>query len=80
MVLEDSDLDATFQIVGFHPQYLFAGEDPSDPSHMTNRSPYPMIHVIRRQDMEKAIAAFGDTNQIPENNIKLLRSLYSSDK
>lgn len=74
-ILEDNDYDAEYQVVAFHPEYLFAGEDPKDPSHKTNRSPYPMIHVLRRDQVEKAIESYGDTDEIPRRNIELLRKL-----
>lgn len=74
-ILEDSEFDAEYQVVAFHPEYLFAGEDPKDASHKTNRSPYPMIHVLRRDQVEKEIEAYGDTDEIPKRNIELLRKL-----
>ena len=74
-ILEDSDYDAEYQVVAFHPDYLFAGEDAKDPSHKTNRSPYPMIHVLRRDQVEKAIESYGDTDEISRKNIELLRKL-----
>ena len=74
-ILEDNDYDAEYQVVAFHPEYLFAGEDSKDPSHKTNRSPYPMIHVLRRDQVEKAIESYGDTEEISRRNIELLRKL-----
>lgn len=73
--LEDSPYHETYQIVGFHPKYIFEGESLEDHSHYTNRSPYPMIHILRRDDVEKAIANYPDTDQIPINNVALLRSM-----
>jgi hypothetical protein len=44
-------------------------------SHFTNRSPFPMLHLIREESLEKAIASFGDTDVIYERNIDVLRKL-----
>lgn len=75
-ILEDGEYDAKYQIVAFHPSYLFEGEDADDPSNLTNRSPHPMIHILRRDHVEKAIDAYGNVDEIPTKNINLLRSLY----
>lgn len=75
-ILEDSVYDEQFQIVAFHPDYIFAGEDADDPSNLTNRSPYPMIHILRREDVEKAIDIYGDIDDIPVRNMEYLRNLY----
>lgn len=66
-----------FQLVGFHPRYLFAGEAEDDPSHCTNRAPYPIVQILRAESVEKA-AQEGDTSVIPERNIETLRSLSPS--
>lgn len=75
-ILEDSEYDNQYQIVAFHPEYLFAGEDANDPSNLTNRSPYPMIHILRRDHVEHAIYAYGDVDEIPKRNIEYLRNLH----
>lgn len=75
-ILEDSDYDATYQIVAFHPEYLFEGEASDDPSNLTNRSPFPMIHILRRDHVEKAIEAYGNIDDIPQRNIDFLRALH----
>lgn len=79
MILEDSAFDAQYQVVAFHPDYLFGGEDPESHSHKTNRSPYPMIHLLRRQQVEDAITSFGDTDKITERNIDYLNKLYNPE-
>jgi hypothetical protein len=63
------------QIAPFHPGFVFEGEDESDMSHFTNRSPYPTLHLIREESLEKAIESFGDTDVIFECNIEVLRKL-----
>ncbi len=69
------DLNGVFQVASFHPQYLFAGSDESDPSNYTNRSPFPMIHILREDSLTNAIDKHVDVDAIPENNIKNARNL-----
>ncbi|TAL61720.1 MAG: DUF1415 domain-containing protein [Legionella sp.] len=74
-LLTQHDYDGIYQFVSFHPDYYFADSEPDDPANLTNRSPYPMIHILREEQLEKVIAVYGDTSEIPKKNIELLRSL-----
>lgn len=74
-ILDESGLNGVIQIVGFHPDYRFEGSDETDPANYTNRSPYPMFHLILEDDLESAVAAHPDPTGIPEHNIRLLREL-----
>ena len=74
-VLLEHELEGVIQIAPFHPDFVFEGEDEADMSHFTNRSPFPMLHLIREESLEKAIASFGDTDVIYERNIDVLRKL-----
>ena len=76
-LLETKDVAERVQIVSFHPHYCFDGADPSDPANLTNRSPHPTIHILRRDAVANAIATHPDTEAIPQRNITLLRSLDS---
>ena len=69
------DLNGVFQVASFHPQYLFAGSEENDPSNYTNRSPFPMIHILREDSLTTAIDKHVDVDAIPENNIKNARNL-----
>lgn len=60
--------EGVFQLATFHPQYLFDGEDDEDMSHFTNRSPYPMLHIIREADIDEALAQVRYPERIPERN------------
>jgi hypothetical protein len=73
--VEDLVLTGTLQIASFHPQYQFAGTAPDDIESYTNRSPYPMLHLLREASVERAVAAFPDTAEIYEKNIATLRRL-----
>ena len=74
-VLVEHELEGVIQIAPFHPAFVFEGEDEGDMSHFTNRSPYPTLHLIREESLEKAIESFGDTEVIFERNIEVLRKL-----
>ena len=74
-LLEDLDYAGTYQIASFHPYYRFEGSAEDDASNFSNRSPYPMLHLIRESGLEKAIANYPDIEQVPENNIKKLREI-----
>ncbi|HSJ76331.1 MAG TPA: DUF1415 domain-containing protein [Gemmatimonadales bacterium] len=73
--IEDLGLDGVIQIASFHPQYQFAGTAPDDIENYTNRSPYPVLQLLREASVERAVAAFPDTARIFEKNIETLRRL-----
>jgi hypothetical protein len=73
--LEDLDLVGEIQIASFHPRYQFAGTEPDDIENYTNRSPYPMLHLLREASVEAAVEAHPDTAQINEKNIETMRAL-----
>ena len=66
---EDQGYEGIYQIASFHPQYCFAGADDHDPANYTNRSPYPMLHLLREDSVSKAVDHFIDPEGIPERNI-----------
>jgi hypothetical protein len=68
-------LEGELQVASFHPQYQFAGTASDDIENYTNRSPYPMLHLLREASVERAIAAVGDTDEIYRRNIRTLRDL-----
>jgi hypothetical protein len=74
-LLEDLNYAGIYQIASFHPDYRFAGSAENDASNFSNRSPYPMLHLIRESSLEKAIANYPDIEQVPKNNIKKLREI-----
>lgn len=75
---EDLDrlgLAGVLQLATFHPDYQFAGTEPEDPENYTNRSPYPMIHILRENSVEKAINLHPDTKKIPQINIATMNKI-----
>jgi len=74
-LLMELKLEGVYQIASFHPDYQFADTAADDVENYTNRSPYPMLHLIREKSLEKAVANYPNPEQIPERNIALLRNL-----
>ena len=68
-------LEGELQVASFHPRYQFAGTESEDIENYTNRSPYPMLHLLREASIERAIAAVPDTDEIYRRNIRTLREL-----
>jgi len=69
-LLKKQGYEGIYQVASFHPQYLFAGSTEKDASNYTNRSIYPMLHLLREESIEKALEKYPDPAQIPERNIK----------
>ncbi len=74
-LLVEMGLDGIYQIASFHPHYQFDGTNPDDAENYTNRSPYPMLHLIREASLERAIADYPEVDQIPMKNIALMNEL-----
>ena len=73
--VEALDLQGILQVASFHPRYQFAGTAPDDVSNYTNRAPYPTLHLLREDSVERAVAAFPDPDVIIERNIATLDEL-----
>jgi uncharacterized protein len=71
----ESGLEGELQVASFHPQYRFEGTQSEDIENYTNRSPFPMLHLLREASIERAIAAVPDTDEIYRRNIRTLRTL-----
>ena len=69
------ELEGVIQIASFHPHYQFAGTSVGAAENYTNRSPYPMLHLLREASLERAIAAYPDTDAIPQRNIERVEAL-----
>ena len=70
-LLIDSGFEGIFQIASMHPEYCFDGDDYDDAGNFTNRSPYPILHIIRETSMSRVLSVYNEPEKIPENNIKL---------
>ena len=74
-LIEQEGLEGIYQIASFHPDFLFAGTSENDASNYTNRSPYPMLHILREEQVEKAIKKHKDIHSIPNTNISKANEL-----
>lgn len=71
--------EGVLQIATFHPQYRFADSLPDDPADYTNRSPFPMFHLLRENSVSQAVDTYPDVDIIPERNKILLRKMGKAD-
>jgi hypothetical protein len=78
--LEQFGWEGELQVASFHPDYQFADTEPGDAGNLTNRSPWPLLHIIREDSLEQAIAHFPDVEGIPERNIKRMKALTAEEK
>jgi len=74
-LLADQGYEGIYQLASFHPEYQFADSDYDDPSNYTNRSPLPVIHLLREASIEHAVASHADIDSVPTRNIELAQSL-----
>jgi hypothetical protein len=74
-LVEALGLDGVLQVASFHPDYRFAGTDRDDIGNFSNRAPFPTLHLLREDSVERAVAAFPDPDAIVERNIETLRKL-----
>lgn len=74
-IVERLGLDGELQVASFHPQYEFADCQADAVDNNTNRSPWPMLHLLREASITKAVAAFPDADDIYLRNIDTMRAL-----
>lgn len=74
-LLESLDLGGILQIASFHPQFQFAGTAADDVTNCTNRTPYPTLHLLREDSIDRAVAVFPEAETIFERNIEVLEKL-----
>jgi hypothetical protein len=72
-LLFENDYEGVYQMASFHPLYLFAGSNEQDAANYTNRSIYPMLHILRESSMDIALEKYSDPEAIPERNIQFAR-------
>ena len=73
--LAELALTDIIQVASFHPDYQFGGTHPDDIENCTNRSPYPMLHLLRQSSVSRAVSSMPDTNRIFERNIETMQKL-----
>ena len=72
-LLTKENYDGIYQIASFHPDYCFEGSDEDDAANYTNRSIYPMLHILREESLTKALSLFPNSEEIPHKNIDFAR-------
>jgi hypothetical protein len=75
LALDELELDGELQVASFHPQYRFEGSEPDDLANYTNRSPHPMLHLLREASVSRALESIADPARIYEANVERLRAL-----
>lgn len=75
VLLQQLGLAAAIQVASFHPHYQFAGTSPDQIDNYTNRSPYPMLHLLRQASVAQARATYRDIEGIPQRNVATLQNL-----
>ncbi|MBI5918783.1 MAG: DUF1415 domain-containing protein [Nitrosomonadales bacterium] len=71
----EPEFNDAFQVASLHPQYQFAGTELDDIENYTNRSPYPTLHLLREDSVDRAVDAFPDADHIADVNIKTMKAL-----
>lgn len=79
-LIKQQDWEGVYQVATFHPDYCFGGAHPDDEENLTNRSPFPILHLIREESMERVLKHYPDPESIPENNIQRVESLTDEEK
>ena len=74
-LVESMDLAGILQVASFHPHFQFEGTLADDVTNCTNRAPYPTLHLLREESIERAVAAIPDAADIYEKNIAAMNAL-----
>ena len=74
-IVDELELDGILQVASFHPQFQFENTELDDITNFTNRSPYPTLHLLREDSVERAVAAFPEELEIASTNIATLEKL-----
>lgn len=74
-LVEAMELDGVLQVASFHPHYRFAGTQPDDAENLTNRAPHPILHLLREESVDRAVAAYPEPDSIIERNVATMREL-----
>ncbi|UPQ86855.1 DUF1415 domain-containing protein [Vibrio sinaloensis] len=79
-LIRQQEWEGVFQLATFHPEYCFGGAHPDDAENLTNRSPYPVFHLIREASMEKVLKHYPNPEAIPDTNIARVESLTEQQR
>jgi uncharacterized protein len=73
-LLKQEKYNGVYQLASFHPLYCFAGAPADDAANYTNRSIYPMLHILREANVDKALLHYTKPELIPERNMHFARA------
>ncbi|MGR5209764.1 DUF1415 domain-containing protein [Vibrio rotiferianus] len=79
-LIKQQDWEGIFQVATFHPDYCFGGSEPEDDENLTNRSPFPIFHLIREESIEKVLKHYPDPESIPDTNIARVSALSEQER
>ena len=79
-LIRQQDWEGVFQLATFHPDYCFGGAEPEDDENLTNRSPYPVFHLIREESMERVLKHYPSPEAIPDTNIARVEALTAEER
>lgn len=74
-LIDALDLGGILQVASFHPRFQFADTEPGDITNATNRAPYPTLHLLREESIDRAVEAFPEAETIYERNMQVLQDL-----
>lgn len=74
-IVEELELGGILQVASFHPLFQFEGTDEDDVTNCTNRAPYPTLHLLREDSIDKAVEAFPEAEMIYERNMQVLEDM-----
>ena len=74
-LVDTLNLDGVLQVASFHPQFQFADAAQDDITNATNRAPYPILHLLREDSIDRAVQAFPEAETIYERNMQVLEDL-----
>lgn len=79
-MLKRNGWKGVYQLASFHPRYCFAGADEDDLENLTNRAPYPIVHIIREASLSRALVYVDDVEGIPARNKQRVQALTEQEK
>jgi len=79
-LLRQGRWEGKYQVASFHPRYRFRGTKDDDEGNLTNRSPWPILHIIREASIDRARSEFPEIEKIPQRNIRTIESLLPKDR
>ncbi|UTA47848.1 DUF1415 domain-containing protein [Simiduia sp. 21SJ11W-1] len=78
-LIERHEYEGVYQLATFHPHYQFAGTAPDDAENLTNRAPYPILHLLREASLTQVLESYPNPEAIPEHNIARVRGLTQAE-